>query len=588
MTSKKISSTQSFLPTAGRLSVTVIHDQSKSYGLRLARHQRSDKSCTKFQHIRDADDVVIDMIANTHTNGMLKGSPLKEGDLLRTINNRKASKFLSCGDSNNSDGFTSYIRGGRFRDGEPVTFVAERPPEEENHGTKSDDLDKEPESGSAVVQAFCRNSVRSNNNNNNEKPMPIGVEFHRVIVGDEEEEDGRNGKDGNSESESESESGSDSDGDDSSSSSSSPPRTKSLSSSSFLQIDRIDPNGLFAHSVLNQGDIILAINGYSICADENTTVEEANELLGIHHASETATSNFDAVDILALNPRKLLELRRHEDASRLTHAIWGDRKDRRQWIKKQAKKAGVALGGGAMIGVGAVVHPFGTLLMASGVTVLGTEFETPNRIVRSARNSVEKWAGEELVFEREEEDLHNIEGLLSNVSAASAARASGELVARPVATPPQLEEEDLHNIEGLLSNVSAASAARANGELVAEQVATPTQQDASTNKEDVTQSTSPPLSPLPRMTNRMKGLGRRYVLPLLDRMAGDRRNATIGASSSFDINDNYNQTTTPTNWQQQQQRRHQLQGRDDDCGQVCGSPSLEKGQQSSSISQRVS
>ena len=29
------------------------------------------------------------------------------------------------------------------------------------------------------------------------------------------------------------------------------------------------PNGIFAHSVWNQGDIVLAINGYKICADEN-------------------------------------------------------------------------------------------------------------------------------------------------------------------------------------------------------------------------------------------------------------------------------------------------------------------------------
>jgi hypothetical protein len=435
--------------------------------------------------------------------------------------------------------------------------VAERPPEEENHGTKSDGIDKEPESGSAVVRAFCRKSIRSNGNN--EKTLPIGVEFHRVIVGETEEEDGRNGKDGNSESESES----DSDGDDASTS---PPSSETSPTSSFLQIDRIDPNGLFAHSVLNQGDIILAINGYSICADENTTVEEANELLGIHHISEISTSDFETVDILALNPRKLLELRRHEDCagSALTHALWGDRKDRRQWMKMQAKKAGVALGGGAMIGVGAIVHPFGTLLMASGVTVLGTEFETPNRMVWSARNSVEKWAVEELVFEREEEDLHNIENLLSNVSSASAARASGGLAPEPVAAPPQLEEKDLHKVDGMLSNVSAASAARASGELVVE-----------------------PLSPLPRMTNRMKGLGRRYVLPLLDRMAGDRRNITIGTSSSFDINDNYNHSTPATNWQQQQ-RQHHLQGRDDDFGQDCGSSFLGKDQQSSSITQRVS
>ena len=545
---------QSFLPPAGRTSVTVVHDSTKSYGLRLARRCRSShndgygtsngsnsnsntngKSCE--------DTIVIDMIANHHSNGMLKGAPLNEGDILRTINNRRAANFLGCRNY-------STIRSGSFRDGQSVTFVAERPSELETEihgGCESEDDDDEIESGSAIIRAFGRRSVDTNNDG---RAMSVGVEFHRVIIGEEEDSE------------------TDSDIDSSSSSvSSSPPSTKS-SSSSFLQIDRIDPNGLFAHSVLNQGDIVLAINGYSICADENTTVGEANELMGVHASSEQdpGVSAYETVDILALNPRKLLELKKQS----AENSVWGAiRVQRRKWVKQQAKRAGVAIGGGAMIGVGAVVHPFGTLLMASGVSVLGTEFETPNRIVRSARDSLEKWAmdnNEQIILDL----VSNEDNTLDSSSEWSV-------------------EEPTSASEATTSTISGREDTAIGANYYCD--------------EKIKKSTplSSPISPLPTMTNRMKGLGRRYVLPFLDRMAGDRRNPRriIESSSSFDIGVNYTnesrnnailqESQEQGQQRQQQQQQQQLQGRDDDCGHNIGSnSSLEQNlPPCSSESQRV-
>ena len=550
-----VSKQESFLPTAGTVSVTVIHDPSKSYGLRLSQHRRSDikdinrgNRCFDSRYGNESDDidVVIDMIANTHSNGMLKGSPLKEGDILRTINNRKAIDFLGSGDSNNAEGFCSYIKGGSFQEGQAVTLVADRPLVTGNDDGESDrgSSDNDTQGDLAVVQAFCRKSKSSNTNSNSsnnnssdtknsrEKAISVGVEFRRVVIRDEEDDESIQKKENCT---------SDMDASDSEDNSSHCSSTSSQSSysSSFLQINRIDPNGLFAHSVLNQGDIVLAINGYSVCADENLTVEEANELLGIHADSETppaspsdrapnfGVSVYEMVDILALNPRKLLELRRHQyDSSRPT--LWGRGKSEQiQWMKKKVKKAGVAIGGGSLIGAGIVIHPFGPLLMVSGVSFLGTEFELPRKIARNTRDSFKNWA--------EAEEL---------------APDHPDVSPYPDANVLSTERED--NDSSRNSDQSC-------------QVETRTSNNTTESR-----------PPLPTMKNRMKGLGRRYVLPFLNKMVGDRRDTRIEPTSSFDIHDNnmdnHDNRDANTNQyqnelilkqQELQSQDEELQGRDD-------------------------
>jgi len=547
---------ESFLPTAGTLSVTVIHDPSKSYGLRLAQHRRSEANSTNiskqnFESAIDSDycdhesdnvDVVIDMIANTHSNAMLKGSPLKEGDILKTINNRRAINFLGCGNSNNNKGFCSFIKGGSFQ--ECVTLVAERPPQTGDCGRESSHsiCVHETQSDLAVVQAFCRKSKTNNNNNsdnksNDDKPLSVGVEFRRVVIREEDEKIQEKGSCASNTSFSDSEN-------DDEASCCSDSSSRSSCSSSFLQINRIDPNGLFAHSVLNQGDIVLAINGYSVCADENLTAEEANELLGIHPDSEALPSSpsdkgsnlgvsvYDMVDILALNPRKLIELRRHQyDSTRPT--LWERGKMvQMHWMKKKAKKAGVAIGGGTMVGAGLVIHPFGPLLMAGGMSVLGTEFEFPRKIVRNTRDSFEKWAEKEEV-----------------------AHDGPEISPRSNTEPLSTEREDCNSD----MNIDQSC-----------QVDTRTSNNSMQSR-----------LPLPNISNRMKGFGRRYVLPFLDRMAGDRQNTSIEPASSFDIHDsnnnNHNDGEANTHRykkemilknQQPQLQQLELQGRDDDFSQM--------------------
>ena len=68
---------------------------------------------------------------------------------------------------------------------------------------------------------------------------------------------------------------------------------------------------------------------------------------------------------------------------------------RKQWAKQRAKKAGVALGGGTVIGTGLVIHPFGSFLMASRFSAHNTEFELPGKKAHDAQDSSKKWVEED-------------------------------------------------------------------------------------------------------------------------------------------------------------------------------------------------
>ena len=59
----------------------------------------------------------------------------------------------------------------------------------------------------------------------------------------------------------------------------------------------------------------------------------------------------------------------------------------------KVRKAAVAVGGSAMVGVGAVImatplHPIGHAMAFGGLGVLGTEFEGPRKVIQQARNSL--------------------------------------------------------------------------------------------------------------------------------------------------------------------------------------------------------
>jgi len=64
-------------------------------------------------------------------------------------------------------------------------------------------------------------------------------------------------------------------------------------------------------------------------------------------------------------------------------------------VAKVAKKSAVAVGGGALIGVGVVFiptlpPPFASIAMLGGYALLGTEFEGPRKVVKNARDKMRK------------------------------------------------------------------------------------------------------------------------------------------------------------------------------------------------------
>jgi hypothetical protein len=141
----------------------------------------------------------------------------------------------------------------------------------------------------------------------------------------------------------------------------------------LLQVKGLDSKGLLAGSILNAGDLVLTINGTPATY---MSPEQATELL--------ESSSVDTVNIMAMDPQAA------------SSSIGGQIRFQR-WIR-EARRVGVAVGGGVMLGVGLILvptlpPPFGEALIFGGVSVLGTEFEAPKRVVRSARVSLEQVVG---------------------------------------------------------------------------------------------------------------------------------------------------------------------------------------------------
>lgn len=217
--------------------------------------------------------------------------------------------------------------------------------------------------------------------------------------------------------------------------------------SKLLRINNIDSNGLLALSALRQGDIVVAINA-TPCSQ--MTAEQAEELL---------KQSQDSVTIIAMKPPT-------ENTNRF-----------QRWMR-HAKRAGVAIGGGTLVGVGLIFiptlpPPFGEVLIVGGVSVLGTEFEAPKRVMRSARDSLERAVGREGDVAKQESTTTGTEGT---------------------------EDASLEK---------------------SETASTTTDGDAS--EDAAADNKQQQLPPKKTMGDRFKNFGRIHVLPFLDQVVGDRK-----------------------------------------------------------------
>uniref|UniRef100_A0A6U9Y1S5 Uncharacterized protein n=1 Tax=Pseudo-nitzschia australis TaxID=44445 RepID=A0A6U9Y1S5_9STRA len=260
------SKSSAFLPEAGKISVTVVHESSKSYGLRLAQlpssnvnssngnsaaasatgskksssdtvsitsssssimsKGKTDKDPQNEAHkhktettatTNENEIVVIDLLPKNLKNGLLNGAPLREGDVLKTVNNRGASDFLVNGN------LTGYLPSANFEDGECVTFVSERghgadadaaPSGEHSKGNSSNSICDDDQFSLAIVRAFCRKPASMDQMTEEKRCLMIGLEFHRVYAEDDGEYDNHNDNDTKDPEEGESESSDNDDNDD--------------------------------------------------------------------------------------------------------------------------------------------------------------------------------------------------------------------------------------------------------------------------------------------------------------------------------------------------------------------------------------
>jgi hypothetical protein len=252
----------------------------------------------------------------------------------------------------------------------------------------------------------------------------------------------------------------------------------------MLQVKGVDSDGLLANSLLSAGHLVLAINGTTA-----TTMcpEVAAELV--------ESSLFDVVNILVMDPQTV-------------SSSTGCPTQSPRWIH-EAQRMGIALGGGAMVGVGLIFipilpPPFGEALIIGGVSVLGTEFAAPKHVMRSARDSLERAVGRNVdAINESKVDGGPNDGLAIDID--------------PIATMIDEAIEGDNSFDGQAPNKSCATGMNTN--ILAEKTANQTESEL------VKKTT---------VTDRFKNFGRNYVLPFLDQVVGDREDQDIRGDNDED------------------------------------------------------
>ena len=340
---------------------------------------------------------------------------------------------------------------------------------------------------------------------------------------------------------------------------------------------------MLAYSVLNQGDIVLAINGVSVCADFGCTAEDAQSLLG--------DAVYDTIDIIALNPKKLVEFKHKQWQKEHRPHQQNHQQQQGEWMKKHIQRASVAIGGGTLIGAGLVIHPFGVALMAGGISVLSKEFDAPKRAVRNVRNSLERWTTEgEKYYDddascnsvdfysdiHDDDIVYSLEGTHSPKNIATPTAMKRPIYPSIITTTGHIQNNNNNSrsniiaddIDTIIGSGSNSFDHRRNdnnepfhhdGNLLLRSSHYDSATTSMITREDertisnngtisnscsysnrsllLSQPSSPSSERNTTITNRVKGFGRRFVIPFLDRMAGSDDTKADGRNAAFLKND---------------------------------------------------
>jgi hypothetical protein len=195
------------------------------------------------------------------------------------------------------------------------------------------------------------------------------------------------------------------------------------------------------------------------------------------------------------------------------------------------------------VGVGLVFiptlpPPFGEVLILGGVSVLGTEFEAPKLVMKSARDKLESVVGRNEENnddndDEEEEDEEKVgkcggksdseDGSINNktTTASGIATATATATATNISKSEELLSKDYVFIPSAChQNNSAPEASDPRND-----VASTCSDDTNNNNES--NSNTNTSSNKRTMKDRMRGFGRQYVLPFLDQVVGDRKEVEI-------------------------------------------------------------
>ena len=185
--------------------------------------------------------------------------------------------------------------------------------------------------------------------------------------------------------------------------------------------------------------------------------------------------------------------------------------------------------------------PFGEALFLGGVSVLGTEFEAPKRVMKSARDKLESVVGRnEKKEEEEEEKVGESDGKSDREDGSNNSNnttASVIVAATATATNISNGEESLSKDYVFIPSACHQNNSAPKDCFIAgddnrtysntEDTGPTARTNSKSNNNNESNDNTNTGSNRRIMKDRVRGFGRQYVLPFLDQVVGDRKEVEI-------------------------------------------------------------
>ena len=192
--------------------------------------------------------------------------------------------------------------------------------------------------------------------------------------------------------------------------------------------------------------------------------------------------------------------------------------------------------------------PFGEALFLGGVSVLGTEFEAPKRVMKSARDKLESVVGRnEEKDEKEEEEEEKVgesdgksdreDGSNNSNNTTASVIVAATATATATATNISNGEESLSKDYVFIPSACHQNNSAPKDCFIAgddnrtysntEDIGPTARTNSKSNNNNESNDNTNTGSNRRIMKDRVRGFGRQYVLPFLDQVVGDRKEVKI-------------------------------------------------------------